>query len=78
MSALQSRILPRLLKLLREPLVELRLNALKAITTLSEEPKARAELMRSLQEIVKLKDDADSQAVRKAAQIAEKTITWKP
>lgn len=76
--ALESRVLPRLLKLLNEPSVELRLNALKAITTLSEAPKARTELQVSLKDILKLKDDHDSQAIRKAAQIAERTITWKP
>jgi len=76
--ALDANALPRLLKLLKEPSVELRLNALKALTTLSEAPKARSELLRSLTDIVELKNDPDSQAIRKAAQIAERTITWKP
>jgi len=76
--ALEARLLPRLLKLLNEPCVELRLNTLKVITCLAEAPKARAELSKSLTEIAKLKQDADSQAIRKAAQIAERTITWKP
>jgi len=76
--ALDTNVLPRLLKLLKEPCVELRLNALKVITVLSEAPKARAQLLNSLSEIVTLKADHDSQAIRKAAQIAERTITWKP
>ena len=75
---MEANLLPRLLKLLNEPCVELRLNALKVITCLSEAPKARVELLKSLTEIAKLKQDADSQAIRKAAQIAERTITWKP
>ena len=76
--ALESHVLPRLLKLLVEPCVEVRLNALKSITCLAEAPKARAELSHSLLDIAKLKNDEDSQAIRKAAQIAEQTITWKP
>lgn len=76
--ALEAQILSHLLKLLNEPCVELRLNVLKVITCLAEAPKARADLLEYLTDIAKLKQDADSQAIRKAAQIAERTITWKP
>lgn len=76
--AMDCRIIPRLLRLLQDDTVELRLNALKLITTLSETPTGRAELLLSLPEVSRLKSDDVSAAVRKAAQIAEKTITWKP
>jgi len=70
--------IPTLIKLIEDESVELRLNALKLITTLSESPEGRRELSNYLEKISQLKSDNDSQAVRKAAQIAEKTIMWKP
>lgn len=72
------RIIPRLLQMLKDDEVDLRLNALKLITTLSETPTGRSEFLMSLPEVARLKNDDVSAAVRKAAQIAEKTITWKP
>lgn len=71
-------VIPTLINLLKDECVEVRLNTLKLITTLSETPKGRSELSQSLSEISMLKHDHDSQAVRKAAQIAEKSIMWKP
>ncbi|XP_057297992.1 radial spoke head 14 homolog isoform X1 [Hydractinia symbiolongicarpus] len=71
-------VIPTLIKLLKDECVEVRLNTLKLITTLSETPQGRSELLESLSKISMLKHDHDSQAVRKAAQIAEKSIMWKP
>merc|ERR1712212_1374144 len=71
-------IIPNLITLLSDPSQEVRLNALKLVTTLSETPKGRKELLESLSAVTDLKADDDSAAVRKAAQIAEKSITWKP
>jgi len=55
-----------------------RLNTLKTITELSEAPPGRSELLESLAEVQKLVHDNESAAIRKAARIAVKTITWKP
>jgi len=78
LEAMQQDILPSLMKMLEEERSEIRLNTLKLITTLSETPNGRLELLKSLHKISKLKHDHESAAVRKAAQIAEKSITWKP
>lgn len=76
--AMKCAIIPNLITLLDDPSVEVRLNALKLVTTLSETPDGRKQLLDSLSLVTDLKADADSAAVRKAAQIAEKSITWKP
>lgn len=78
LTAMKCKIIPTLIKLLDDPSTEVRLYALKLITTLSETPQGRSELLQSLEHVSKLKRDYDSPAVRKAAQIAEKSITWKP
>lgn len=78
LTAMKCKIIPTLIKLLDDPSTEVRLYALKLITTLSETPQGRSELLQSLEYVSKLKRDYDSPAVRKAAQIAEKSITWKP
>ncbi|CAB4036550.1 Hypothetical predicted protein, partial [Paramuricea clavata] len=57
---------------------EVRLNALKAITTLAEAPMGRTTLLENVDKVEKLIHDHESPAVRKAAQIAVKVITWKP
>ena len=75
---MKCKTIPTLIKLLDDPSTEVRLYALKLITTLSETPAGRSELLQSLERVSKLKRDYDSPAVRKAAQIAEKSITWKP
>jgi len=76
--AMKCNIIPDLISLLNDHSVEVRLNALKLVTTLSETPQGRQELLDSLSLVTDLKSDVDSAAVRKAAQIAEKSITWKP
>jgi len=76
--AMNCNIITELISLLSDPSAEVRLNALKLITTLSETPQGRQELLNSLSFVTDLKADEDSAAVRKAAQIAEKSITWKP
>ena len=78
LATLECKAVPTLINLMTEECVEMRLNALKLITTLSEAPAGRKELITYVESISRLKNDKDSQAVRKAAQIAEKTIMWKP
>jgi len=78
LTAMECNIIPHLITLLSDPSQEVRLNALKLVTTLSETPKGRQELLQSLTSVTDLKADKDSAAVRKAALIAEKSITWKP
>ncbi|XP_002163747.1 radial spoke head 14 homolog [Hydra vulgaris] len=75
---LKFNVIPTVLQLLLDLNVEIRLNALKLISNLSEAPEGRKELLESVDYVSSLKSDYDSAAVRKAAQIAEKMILWKP
>ncbi|KXJ18833.1 radial spoke head 14 homolog [Exaiptasia diaphana] len=77
-AAIEADAIPNLVELLLDRTSEVRLNALKAITTLAEAPVGRTTLLKSVIEVEKLVHDHDSPAVRKAAQIAVKVITWKP
>ncbi|XP_046860020.1 radial spoke head 14 homolog [Xenia sp. Carnegie-2017] len=77
-SAIEEDILPSLVLLLSDNSSEVRLNVLKALTTLAEAPKGREILVENVEKVTKLINDYDSPAVRKAAQIAVKVITWKP
>ncbi|PIK34347.1 hypothetical protein BSL78_28834 [Apostichopus japonicus] len=76
-TAISSGALPKLVQLVNDNCSEVRLNTIKAITTLSESPDGREELMKSVEDI-KLRMSDDSAAVRKAAEIAVKVITWLP
>lgn len=77
-SAIEAGAIPSLVQLLDDPVSEVRLNALKAITTLAEAPVGRTTLLGSVNQVKKLIHDYNSPAVRKAAQIAQQVITWKP
>ncbi|XP_071956250.1 radial spoke head 14 homolog [Antedon mediterranea] len=79
-SALKADAIPPLVSLVGDPSSEVRINAIKAITTLSEAPQARKELLKYVDriEIKTNKDLEQTEAVRKAAEIAVKVITWKP
>ncbi|XP_014344956.1 radial spoke head 14 homolog [Latimeria chalumnae] len=56
---------------------EVRLNVIKAITTLSEAPEGRKELLASVHLLQERQSD-ENEAVRKAADTAVQVITWKP
>ncbi|XP_031555319.1 radial spoke head 14 homolog [Actinia tenebrosa] len=77
-AAIEAEAIHNLVKVLSDSVSEVRLNALKAITTLAEAPVGRTTLLKSVKEVENLVRDHDSPAVRKAAQIAVKVITWKP
>eukprot|EP00794_Sanderia_malayensis_P016651 gene16651-18341_t len=77
-AAIDAGAISRLVAILQDESSEVRLNTLKTITELSEAPKGRAQLLKSLEEVQRLVKDHESAAVRKAANIAVKTITWKP
>ncbi|XP_048581464.1 radial spoke head 14 homolog [Nematostella vectensis] len=77
-AAIEAEAIPNLVSQLSDPVSDVRLNSLKAITTLAEAPIGRTTLLKSVKEVEKLVHDHDSPAVRKAAQIAVKVITWKP
>ncbi|XP_028393946.1 radial spoke head 14 homolog [Dendronephthya gigantea] len=77
-AAINAGVLSCLVNLLTDTSSEVRLNALKAITTLAEAPKGRETLLENVNKVQKLIHDVESPAVRKAAQIAVKVITWKP
>ena len=55
----------------------MRVNALKAITCLSEAPEGRKELLNHIENVKKLENDPVP-IVAKHAHIAVKIITWKP
>lgn len=77
-ASIQAGTIQKLIPLLNDQSSEVRLNTLKTITELSEAPPGRSELLESLAEVQKLVHDNESAAIRKAARIAVKTITWKP
>lgn len=77
-ASIKAGSIPRLVSLLQDGSSEVRLNSLKTITELSEAPVGRKELHKSLKEVEGLRHDKESAAVRKAATIAVKTITWRP
>ena len=72
--AMRSNTFPNLITLLDGACVEVRLNALKLVTTLSGTPQGRKELLNSLSSVTALKSDHGGAAVRIAAQIADKSV----
>jgi hypothetical protein len=76
-TALEAGALPQLVALVDDGNSEVRVNCLKAITCLSEAPEGRKALQEHL---VKIQDREKDRipAVCKAANIAVKTILWKP
>lgn len=76
-TAIGSGAIPKLVQLVNDSSSEVRLNTIKAITTLSESPDGRQELLKNVEDI-KLRMSDQSAAVRKAAEIAVKVITWLP
>ncbi|GAB1610854.1 radial spoke head 14 homolog [Argonauta hians] len=69
--------LPTLVQLTEDSCSEVRTNALKALTCLSEAPAGRSALQCCVQEISNLTSDPNP-AVAKAARIAVEVICWKP
>ncbi|XP_074660858.1 radial spoke head 14 homolog [Tubulanus polymorphus] len=76
-AAIDSEAIAPLVQLVDDSTSEVRLNALKALTCLSEAPKGRKTLLEHIEKIRERLTD-EIPAVVKAAQIAEKVITWKP
>ncbi|XP_033102303.1 radial spoke head 14 homolog [Anneissia japonica] len=78
--ALRADAIPQLVTLVNDPTSEVRLNAIKAITTLSEAPQARTALLKHVENIEKRahEENEPTEAVRGAAKIAVRVITWKP
>ena len=67
-----------LLLLVNSSYSEARLNAIKALTMLSEAPEGRKTLQSHIEEIIDRTVDPNSTAVCEAAKIAMKVIQWKP
>merc|ERR1711931_485317 len=79
-NAIRSGAIKDLVGLVNDDNSEVRLNALKAITCLSEAPEGRRNLLHHVEQIRSRTsiDLEKSEAVRRAAEIAVKVITWKP
>lgn len=79
-TAIRSGAIKDLVGLVNDEDSEVRLNALKAITCLSEAPEGRRNLLHHVDQIRNrtTPDQERSEAVRRAAEIAVKVITWKP
>ena len=67
-----------LLLLVNSSYSEARLNAIKALTMLTEAPEGRKTLQSHIEEIIDRTVDPKSTAVCEAAKIAMKVIQWKP
>lgn len=76
-AALQSVAIPKLLALVKDSHSKVRLNCLKALTTLSETPEGRKILLKDVSLIQGCMVDS-SEAVKRAASIAVRVIMWKP
>ncbi|KAM5226596.1 radial spoke head 14 homolog isoform 1-T4 [Hipposideros larvatus] len=76
-AALDAEAIHPLLNLLNSTLRKARLNAIKALTMLAEAPEGRKILQANVPNFRALEVDT-SEAVRRAAEIAIKTIEWKP
>ena len=67
-----------LLLLVNSSYSEARLNAIKALTMLTEAPEGRKTLQSHIEEIIDRTVDPNSTAVCEAAKIGMKVIQWKP
>lgn len=76
-AAFHSGAIPKLLALVKDSHSKVRLNCLKALTTLSETPEGRKVLLPDVNIIQECLMDS-SEAVRRAAAIALKVTQWKP
>lgn len=76
-AALHSGAIPKLLALVKDNHSKVRLNCIKALTTLSETPEGRKVLLPDVNLIQECLSDS-SEVVSRAAAIAEQVIQWKP
>lgn len=76
-AALHSGAIPKLLALVKDSHSKVRLNCIKALTTLSETPEGRKVLLPDVNLIQECLSDSN-EAVSRAAAIAVQVIQWKP
>ncbi|KAI6660883.1 hypothetical protein LOD99_13607 [Oopsacas minuta] len=71
-------VIPKLVPLICDPTPEVQLNAIKALTTLSEHPSGRESLSDTVDKLTDISARSSDEYIRRAAEVAVKTITWKP
>ena len=70
--------IPKLIPLISDPTPEVQLNAIKVVTTLSEDPHGRESLLEAVEKLRDIAARSSDAYIRRAAEVAVKTITWKP
>ena len=70
--------IPKLTPLISDPTPEVQLNAIKLLTTLSEDPSGRESLSDVVDKLSDVSARSSDEYIRRAAEVAVKTITWKP
>ena len=70
--------IPKLIPLISDPTPEVQINAIKVVTTLSEDPQGRESLLEAVEKLSDIAARSSDGYIRRAAEVAVRTITWKP